>query len=273
MRPSPAPTAVVADDERLMRDQIIARLKEAWPELLIVGEAGNGSEAIALVQSEEPDIVFLDISMPGMDGIQAAQALAGQVHVVFVTAHDEYAISAFEHGAVDYVLKPAEPERVALTCERLRARLKQAPDPMNDLLAQLSQRLGTAGLNPREYMRWVQASVGANIRMIPTSDILFFRAEDKYTRVQTQEFRGADSQTDQGADRGAGPERILADPSRHRRPRRCGRTGQPQLPRPSDRAREGQRRKTRSEPQLQSSVQADVASRALAARFCAERRT
>jgi DNA-binding LytR/AlgR family response regulator len=183
-----APTAVIADDERLMREQIIDRLKEAWPELQIVGEASNGNEAIAIVQSEEPDIVFLDIRMPGMDGIQAAQALAGRVHVVFVTAHDEYAISAFEHGAVDYLLKPPEPQRVALTCERLRARLKQAPDPMNDLLAQLSQRLGAGGVKPREYMRWVQASVGANIRMIPTSDILFFRAEDKYTRVQTERF-------------------------------------------------------------------------------------
>jgi DNA-binding LytR/AlgR family response regulator len=185
---SAAPTAVIADDERLMREQIIDRLKEAWPELQIVGEASNGNEAIAIVQSEEPDIVFLDIRMPGMDGIQAAQALAGRVHVVFVTAHDEYAISAFEHGAVDYLLKPPEPQRVALTCERLRARLKQAPDPMNDLLAQLSQRLGAGGVKPREYMRWVQASVGANIRMIPTSDILFFRAEDKYTRVQTERF-------------------------------------------------------------------------------------
>jgi DNA-binding LytR/AlgR family response regulator len=188
MHASPAPTAVIADDERLMRVQIAARLKEAWPELSIVGEASNGQEAIAIVQSLEPDIVFLDINMPGMDGIQAARALAGQVHVVFVTAHDQYAISAFEHGAVDYLLKPAEPERVALTCQRLRERLKQAPDPMNDLLAQLSQRLGAGGLNPREYMRWVQASVGANIRMIPTSEILFFRAEDKYTRVQTQSF-------------------------------------------------------------------------------------
>ena len=185
MHPSPAPTAIIADDERLMREQIVDRLKEAWPELLIVGEASNGREAIDMVRTLEPDIVFLDISMPGMDGIQAAQALAGKAHVVFVTAYDQYAISAFEHGAVDYLLKPAEPERVALTCQRLRERLKQAPDPMDDLLAQLSQRLGADGLKPRDYMRWVQASVGVNIRM---SDILFFRAEDKYTRVQTQDF-------------------------------------------------------------------------------------
>src|SRR5437763_7601011 len=156
MHPSHAPTAVVADDERLMREQIMDRLKEAWPELSIVGEASNGSEAVAMVQSLEPDIVFLDISMPGMDGIQAAQALAGQAHVVFVTAHDQYAISAFQHGAVDYLLKPAsaDPERVALTCERLRARLKQAPDPMDGLLAQLSQRLGCSALKPSEYISW-----------------------------------------------------------------------------------------------------------------------
>ena len=188
MRPLHAPTAVVADDERLMRDQIVARLKEAWPELLIVGEASNGREAIDTVRSLRPDIVFLDISMPGTDGIEAAQALAGQVHVVFVTAHDEYAIRAFEQGAVDYVLKPAEPSRLALTCQRLRERLEQAPDPMDGLLTQLSQRLGANGPKPREYLRWVQASVGATLRMIPTSDILFFRAEDKYTRVQTPRF-------------------------------------------------------------------------------------
>ena len=127
MQSLPAPTAVVADDERLMREQIIARLKEAWPELVIVGEAGNGREAIALVQSLEPDIVFLDISMPGVDGIEAARTLAGLAHVVFVTAHDQYAIGAFEQGAVDYLLNPAEPERVALTCQRLRARQPGPP--------------------------------------------------------------------------------------------------------------------------------------------------
>jgi DNA-binding LytR/AlgR family response regulator len=188
MHGKPAPTAVIADDERRMREQIAGRWKEARPELLIVGEAGNGREADAMVQSLEPDIVFLDINMPEMDGIKAAQALAGRAHVVFVTAYDQFAVSAFDQGAVDYLLKPVEPERVALTCQRLRERLQQAPDPMNNLLEQLSQRLGSGGLKPREYMRWVQASVGANIRMIPTSDILFFRAEDKYTRVQTAGF-------------------------------------------------------------------------------------
>ena len=182
------PTAVIADDERLMREQIAARLKEAWPELAIVGEAANGREAVALVRAREPDIVFLDIRMPEMDGIEAAKALAGEAHVVFVTAYDEYAISAFDQGAVDYLLKPADPERVALTCQRLRERMGGKPDPMQELLAELSQRLSGGKVQSRDYLRWVQASVGSGIRMIPTTDILFFRAEDKYTRVQTEGF-------------------------------------------------------------------------------------
>ena len=185
MTPKPAPTAVVVDDERLMRDQIVGRLKEAWPELLVVGEAGNGREAIATVQSLEPDVVFLDINMPEMDGLKTAKALAGRAHIVFVTAYDQYAIQAFEHGAVDYLLKPVEPERVAITCRRLRERLEQKPASMDAVLAELSQRLG-GGLGAPQYLRWVQATVGSNIRMIPTSEILFFRAEDKYTRVQTE---------------------------------------------------------------------------------------
>jgi DNA-binding LytR/AlgR family response regulator len=188
MPAAPAPTAVVADDERLMRDQIIGALKQAWPELVIAGEAANGREAVAMVRSLAPDVVFLDIAMPEMDGIEAAKAVAGQVHVVFVTAYDQYAVRAFDQGAVDYLLKPAEPDRVALACERLRERLARPPDPMEALLEQLSQRVGAGGGRPRQYLRWVQASVGANLRMIPTSEILFFRAEDKYTRVQTARF-------------------------------------------------------------------------------------
>ncbi|HET8585044.1 MAG TPA: LytTR family DNA-binding domain-containing protein [Casimicrobiaceae bacterium] len=188
MNATAAPTAVIADDERLMREQIAAQLREAWPELLVVGEAVNGREAVALVQSLAPDVVFLDIRMPEMDGIAAAKAIGDRAHVVFVTAYDQYAIDAFEQGAVDYLLKPAEPERVALTCERLRERLDRKPLPMDALLAELTERLQTGLSATRSYLRWVQASVGGVIRMIPTSEILFFRAEDKYTRVQTARY-------------------------------------------------------------------------------------
>ena len=187
MSNQPAPSAVVADDERLMRDQLIGRLREAWPELVIVGEAANGHEAVAAVQAHDPDIVFLHISMPGMDGIEAARALAGSVHVVFVTAYDQHAVTAFEQGAIDYVLKPADPARLAITCQRLRERMTRPADPMEELLSKLSERLG-GGTAKRDYLRWVQASVGPNLRMIPTTDVLFFRAEDKYTRVQTPTF-------------------------------------------------------------------------------------
>lgn len=186
-----AVTAVIADDERLMRQQISMRLKEVWPELVILGEAENGREAVAMVRAQQPDVVFLDIRMPEMDGIQAAQALAGQCHVVFVTAYDQYAVTAFEQGAIDYLLKPADPERLAMTVERIKERLEKgkAPDPMEALLDQLSKRLNIAESGkPREYLRWIQASVGNSIRMISTKEILFFRAEDKYTRVQTEQF-------------------------------------------------------------------------------------
>ena len=183
-----APTALIAEDEPLLRAQLKARLAEAWPELAIVGEAENGEDALAAIVERKPDVAFLDIRMPVRSGIDVARELDGLTHIVFVTAYDEYAVAAFDEGAVDYVLKPAEPARLALTCERLRERLQRAPDPMNDLLAKLSERLGTGVVKTREYLRWVQASVGANLRMIPTGDILFFRAEDKYTRVQTQGF-------------------------------------------------------------------------------------
>ena len=185
---TPTPTAIVADDERLMRDQLITRLKVAWPELAIVGEAVNGRDAVALARSLAPDFAFLDIRMPEVDGLQAATLLSGHTHVVFVTAYDEYAVRAFDEGAVDYLLKPVDPERLARTCQRLRDRLRQAPQPMDSLLRELSERLGTGAIAPPAHLRWIQASVGSSIRMIPTSDVLFFRAEDKYTRVQAMGF-------------------------------------------------------------------------------------
>lgn len=183
------PRAILADDERLMREQLRVRLTEAWPELQIVAEARNGEEAVAAVEAERPDLAFLDIRMPGMTGIDAAKAIAGRCHVVFITAYDEYAVEAFEHGAVDYVLKPVERERLATTVARLKARLNSPVPDLSALLAQLSSQLhtqiGSIASAPKRALQWIQASVGSEIRMIPVDEVLFFISDEKYTRVQT----------------------------------------------------------------------------------------
>lgn len=192
--PTRRPRAVIADDERLLREQLRAGLAEAWPELEIAGEAKNGAEAVAQVEALEPDLVFLDIRMPGMTGIEAARAIAAlgdaAPAIVFVTAYDEYAVQAFEHGAVDYVLKPAERDRLAVTAERLRKRLAardlgEAPDTsgLQRMLQSLAVKLQPEAGPPR--LKWIQASVGSTIQMIPVDEVLFFVSDEKYTRVQT----------------------------------------------------------------------------------------
>ncbi len=208
--PNPArPTAVLADDERLMRDQLRARLAEVWPELDIVAEARNGLEAVQLVDQHRPDIVFLDIRMPGLTGVDAARQIAqlgpreGEdedpllPEIVFITAYDQYAVEAFEQGVVDYVLKPAERERLQLTAQRLQQRLAARRDPehpgedgaaspaapLQQLLHQLSARLNPG--KAASYLQWIQATVGQTIQMIPVDDVLFFVSDEKYTRVQT----------------------------------------------------------------------------------------
>ena len=198
--------AVLADDERLMRDQLRARLAEVWPELHIVAEAKNGLEAVQLVQQHRPDVVFLDIRMPGLNGVEAARQIvqlpslesAGAAdegalppEIVFITAYDQYAVEAFEQGVADYVLKPAERDRLQLTVERIRQRLAarrgdgEAPagPPLQQLLHQLAARMNPAGAP--QYLKWIQASVGPAIQMIPIEEVLFFVSDEKYTRVQT----------------------------------------------------------------------------------------
>lgn len=192
--------AVIADDERLMREQLRARLGEAWPELEIVGEAKNGLEAVELVDRLRPELVFLDIRMPGLTGVEAARAIAqlpereGEepwpgCEIVFITAYDQYAIEAFEQGVVDYVLKPAERERLAVTVERVRKRLAQRRSEDGGATPQLQQLLQTLArqMNPAAPapLQWIQATVGSTIQMIPVEDVLFFISDEKYTRVQT----------------------------------------------------------------------------------------
>jgi len=176
------PTAIIADDERLMRDQLVLRLKQAWPELDIVAQAKNGEEAIELVAQHHPDFAFLDIRMPGKTGLEAAREIAGQTHIVFITAYDQYAVEAFEHGAIDYVLKPADPDRLALTVDRLKKRISQTPGDMSDLLNLLSKKI----MQPPSYLQWIQASIGSELRLFPVEEILFFQSDEKYTRVQTK---------------------------------------------------------------------------------------
>lgn len=172
-----------------MREQLRARLAEVWPDLKIAAEAKNGEEAVAAVNEHHPDLAFLDIRMPGMTGIEAARAIGDACHIVFITAYNEYAVDAFEHGAVDYVLKPAERERLEITVARLRKRLGTKPSDLGDLLARLSARLDGAGTSSGKVpLRWVQATVGQQLRMIPVGDVLFFTSDEKYTRVQTEGF-------------------------------------------------------------------------------------
>ena len=207
--PSTPLRAVIADDERLMREQLRARLAEAWPELAVVAEARNGLEAVDLVNQHRPEIVFLDIRMPGLTGVDAARqiaqmAVADDEHlpeIVFITAYDQYAVEAFEQGVCDYVLKPAERERLQVTADRIKARLarRDAPDadasadradnagdpapPVQQLLHRLAAQLNP-GAAPK-YLDWIQASVGQGIQMIPVAEVLFFISDEKYTRVQT----------------------------------------------------------------------------------------
>jgi len=187
-------TAVIADDERLMREQLRARLAEVWPDLEIVAEAKNGQEAIDAVHAHRPDLVFLDIRMPEKNGLEAAREIGEACHVVFITAYNEYAVEAFESGAVDYVLKPAERERLEVTVARLKKRLGTKPSDLGALLEKLAARIDRAegtSASPggvSRFLEWIQASMGQQIRMIPVAEVLFFTSDEKYTRVQTEGY-------------------------------------------------------------------------------------
>ena len=173
-------TALIAEDEPLLRAQLKARLADAWPELEIVAEAANGEEALQHAEALRPDIAFLDIRMPVRTGLEVAREIGPGCHIVFVTAYDEYAVAAFDEGAVDYVLKPPTPERIAKVVSRLQARLASAPLDLSALLAKLAPRDGGSG-----PLKWIRASLGNSMRMIAVDDVLYFQAGDKYTRVIT----------------------------------------------------------------------------------------
>jgi len=178
MRP---PTAVIAEDEPHLRDELRESLLALWPQLEIVGEAENGIEALRLLESATPDILFLDIEMPGLTGMEVAAQANGRCHVVFVTAYDQHAIAAFEQGAVDYVMKPFTVARLATAIARLKERVTAAPANLGGLL----KAFATHGMETRTWLRWINASQGANVRLITVDEILYFQADNKYTLVVT----------------------------------------------------------------------------------------
>lgn len=182
MTASPAPSALIADDEPHLARALAAELAALWPELRIVHVARQGVEAAERIAVLQPDVAFLDIQMPGLTGIEVAQGIEGRTHVVFVTSYDHYAVQAFEHGAVDYVLKPVQAQRLQRTLERVRRALSSPGDQA--LLATL-QRLLPAPPAPAERLRWVRASRGELMHQVAVADVLFFHADDKYTCVRT----------------------------------------------------------------------------------------
>lgn len=173
------PKAILAEDEPILRAQLEAKLRKLWPELEIVASVEDGAAALEALEDHAPDFMFLDIQMPEMTGVEVARHVGNRSHVVFVTAYDQYAIQAFETGAVDYVLKPATDERLAVTIERLKAKLSSPPPDMAAILARITGQLG----GKRERLQWIKATVGQTLRLIPVDEVLFFQSDEKYTRV------------------------------------------------------------------------------------------
>lgn len=176
-----APGAVVAEDEPLIRQEICDTLAQLWPELSVLAEVGDGGAALAALERFSPAVFFLDIQMPGLDGLEVAQRLNGRAHVVFVTAFDRYAVAAFEQGALDYVLKPISAARMQLTVQRLRARLSEPPADLSRI-AGLLRQLAPA---PSKYLQWLTVPHGAELRVLAVAEISYLRADTKYTAVVT----------------------------------------------------------------------------------------
>jgi DNA-binding LytR/AlgR family response regulator len=174
-------TAMIAEDEANLRDELRERLAALWPELEICAVAEDGVAALQQLEEHAPDVLFLDIQMPGLSGLEVARHANGKAHVVFVTAYDTHAVTAFEQGAVDYVMKPIETRRLAETVKRLRARVASTPVNIEGLLKVLHQKLGGS----REYVRWITASQGKELRLIALEEICYFRADNKCTLVVT----------------------------------------------------------------------------------------
>jgi len=173
------PTALVAEDEAPQRQELVRMLGRLWPDLKIVAECETGADALEAMRRLAPNVAFLDIQMPEVSGIEVARAAAGRTNIVFVTAFDEFAVQAFEDGAIDYLLKPVKQDRLRKTIDRIRL---QPPKDISSVLSALEQRLAEAR-PPR--LRWITAGAGGAVRLVPIEEVVFFQAQDKYTRVVT----------------------------------------------------------------------------------------
>jgi DNA-binding LytR/AlgR family response regulator len=172
--------AVIAEDEPLLRGELKEHLLKLWPGLRIAAEAEDGIEALDALHRCRPQVMFLDIEMPGLSGLEVARAASGRCHVVFVTAYDQHAVSAFEQGAVDYVMKPFSAARLATAIARVRERLGAEPARLDGLLQALAERPSA-----RTFLRWINASQGKNVRLVTTDEVCYFKADNKYTVVVT----------------------------------------------------------------------------------------
>lgn len=180
------PTALIADDEPLLREVLQGLLAKQWPDLRVVAQVRNGLEAIEQFEALRPTICFLDVHMPGLSGIEVAQLIGRRAHLVFITAFDHYALQAFEHGVFDYLVKPIQAVRLADTVARLRERLRLEQPAMatEALLTQLAGVLNSpAAASPKQPLRWIRAALGSSIRLIPVDDIDYLKSDEKYTLV------------------------------------------------------------------------------------------
>jgi DNA-binding LytR/AlgR family response regulator len=174
----PRPCAIIAEDEPLLREELAELLAALWPELEVVAQTGDGIATLRALEQHAPDVLFLDIEMPGLTGLEVARQANGRCHVVFVTAFDQHAIAAFEQGAADYVLKPPSASRLATTVARLKERIGRPAPPIDGILRQLETP-------KRGHLRWINASHGQTVRIITVEDVVYFHADSKYTRVVT----------------------------------------------------------------------------------------
>jgi DNA-binding LytR/AlgR family response regulator len=176
--------AIIADDEETLRLYLKEKLAVAWPELLVGGEAGDGEAALRLIEENRPDVAFLDIQMPGISGIEVARRINAACAVVFITAHNTYAVEAFENEALDYVLKPVTEERLEKTVKRLKERLA-SPRPAPNV-AEVIEKVARALERSPNHLQWIKAQHKDGVRLIPVGDVYYFRATDKYTVVRTK---------------------------------------------------------------------------------------